>query len=100
LIFLIQKACDSNEPFKAVNRFDVYEHLSTMHGKASEVDEEELDKLMYRPHDLRKIVCLECGDYKALENAQWLCRYKLHALKSLAELQPGPTRMGPLSGMV
>ena len=76
LIFLFHKACDSDEPFKAVNRFDVYEHLSAKHGKASEVDEEELDKLMYRPHDLRKIVCLECGEYKALENAQWLCRYK------------------------
>jgi hypothetical protein len=37
-------------------------------------DDDELDKLTGMPQDLRKIMCLECGDYKAIENAQWLCR--------------------------
>jgi hypothetical protein len=59
--------------YKAVNRFDVFEHLSSTH-KVPDDDDDELDKLTGMPQDLRKIMCLECGDYKAIENAQWLCR--------------------------
>ena len=64
--------CTSNPPFKAANRFDVYFHLSKVH----DIDESdpEIDKLVIRPHDLRKILCLECSPFAALENAQWLCK--------------------------
>ena len=64
--------CESTPPFKAANRFDVYFHLSKVH----EIDEndKDIDTMLIRPHDLRKILCLECHQFKALENAQWLCK--------------------------